>query len=457
MAELYSGHCAAPPVSHEQSPPALPPLACRLPPATDRARPGLSLSLSPFLADYARSVRHGRPAAVSWTDLSGAQAGWPSGRRLLRAAGPRLACLHAATHAAASPLPCPSQRHGAHVHRRAGEAGAALRQDVHLVRTFTVTVSGLAIAAEQGRVLKPPPPPPHAGTHSPSCALLCSAAAASLQGAQVQDDGPAGERRRGRQGRERCLRPRGVDLPPPTCSTTALRALPPQAIEAARTLVSELQLEGRITPEQFLIDREEALDRMFPEAQLLPGAGEQGSPAQGSAVPCRATRCSVAGASIGSQPAGTSAAQQPRPPPSSSSSPPPLPQSACCGTCTRTACPCAWPPRPTCGTIHSRRRFMATCLRSSTTASRVRRERERPSQQQTLAPRPLLPAPPPAWCPLLCCSISCLPRVLCRAPQLQLASLVRRPSEHRQAGARHLPAGGGHLGAGAAALGLPRV
>lgn len=175
MAELYSGHCAAPPVSHEQSPPALPPLACRLPPATDRARPGLSLSLSPFLADYARSVRHGRPAAVSWTDLSGAQAGWPSGRRLLRAAGPRLACLHAATHAAASPLPCPSQRHGAHVHRRAGEAGAALRQDVHLVRTFTVTVSGLAIAAEQGRVLKPPPPPPHAGTHSPSCALLCSA------------------------------------------------------------------------------------------------------------------------------------------------------------------------------------------------------------------------------------------------------------------------------------------
>jgi hypothetical protein len=50
-----------------------------------------------------------------------------------------------------------------------------------------------------------------------------------------------------------------------------------QAIEAARVLVSELDLEGQITPEQFLSDREEALDEMFPNAQLLPGAG--GAPA----------------------------------------------------------------------------------------------------------------------------------------------------------------------------------
>lgn len=32
-----------------------------------------------------------------------------------------------------------------------------------------------------------------------------------------------------------------------------------QAIEAARTLVSELDLEGKITPEQVLIEREEVL------------------------------------------------------------------------------------------------------------------------------------------------------------------------------------------------------
>ncbi|PSC74063.1 (DL)-glycerol-3-phosphatase 2 [Micractinium conductrix] len=45
-----------------------------------------------------------------------------------------------------------------------------------------------------------------------------------------------------------------------------------KAIEAARTLVSELDLEGKITPEQVLIEREEALDEMFPTAELLPGA-----------------------------------------------------------------------------------------------------------------------------------------------------------------------------------------
>jgi hypothetical protein len=48
-----------------------------------------------------------------------------------------------------------------------------------------------------------------------------------------------------------------------------------QAIEAAQVLVDELQLHGLTTPEQFLADREEALDAMFPTAQLLPGAGGQ--------------------------------------------------------------------------------------------------------------------------------------------------------------------------------------
>ncbi|GAB4813072.1 hypothetical protein N2152v2_000118 [Parachlorella kessleri] len=45
-----------------------------------------------------------------------------------------------------------------------------------------------------------------------------------------------------------------------------------KALEAAQVLVAELGLEGQITPEQFLTEREEALDKMFPTSQLLPGA-----------------------------------------------------------------------------------------------------------------------------------------------------------------------------------------
>ena len=60
----------------------------------------------------------------------------------------------------------------------------------------------------------------------------------------------------------------------PAC-LPACMLLPAQAIEAARVLVDELELQGQLTPEQFLADREEALDEMFPTAQLLPGAGER--------------------------------------------------------------------------------------------------------------------------------------------------------------------------------------
>jgi hypothetical protein len=37
--------------------------------------------------------------------------------------------------------------------------------------------------------------------------------------------------------------------------------------------VDELDLHGQLTPQQMLADREEALDEMFPTAQLMPGAG----------------------------------------------------------------------------------------------------------------------------------------------------------------------------------------
>ena len=52
-----------------------------------------------------------------------------------------------------------------------------------------------------------------------------------------------------------------------------LQMMGKKALEAAQTLVDELGLHGQITPEQFLAEREEALDSLFPTAQLLPGAG----------------------------------------------------------------------------------------------------------------------------------------------------------------------------------------
>jgi HAD superfamily hydrolase (TIGR01509 family) len=45
-----------------------------------------------------------------------------------------------------------------------------------------------------------------------------------------------------------------------------------KAIEAAQIFVTELNLEDVLTPEDLLIQREAALDEMFPNSQLLPGA-----------------------------------------------------------------------------------------------------------------------------------------------------------------------------------------
>jgi pseudouridine-5'-monophosphatase len=44
-----------------------------------------------------------------------------------------------------------------------------------------------------------------------------------------------------------------------------------KAIEAAQIFVSELNLESVLTPEDFLSQREAALDEMFPNSNLLPG------------------------------------------------------------------------------------------------------------------------------------------------------------------------------------------
>lgn len=59
--------------------------------------------------------------------------------------------------------------------------------------------------------------------------------------------------------------------PPPRPHTPMPTPCPPHAARA-QVLIDDLQLEGQLTPEDFVAQREEELDRMFPTAQLMPGA-----------------------------------------------------------------------------------------------------------------------------------------------------------------------------------------
>lgn len=58
---------------------------------------------------------------------------------------------------------------------------------------------------------------------------------------------------------------------PPPSRATKSKQMGKKALESCRIFVQDLGLEGQLTPEQLLIDREEALDALFPSAQLLPG------------------------------------------------------------------------------------------------------------------------------------------------------------------------------------------
>ena len=58
-----------------------------------------------------------------------------------------------------------------------------------------------------------------------------------------------------------------------TRTHTQAKMMGQKAIESARLMVRELQLEGQLTPEDFLVQREEELDSLFPTTQLLPGKG----------------------------------------------------------------------------------------------------------------------------------------------------------------------------------------
>ena len=44
-----------------------------------------------------------------------------------------------------------------------------------------------------------------------------------------------------------------------------------KAMEAAQLLVDNLQLQGQLTAQDFLAQREAALDAMFPSSELMPG------------------------------------------------------------------------------------------------------------------------------------------------------------------------------------------
>ena len=45
-----------------------------------------------------------------------------------------------------------------------------------------------------------------------------------------------------------------------------------KALEAAQVLINETDLHGQLTAEQFLKQREEILDKLFPTSELMPGA-----------------------------------------------------------------------------------------------------------------------------------------------------------------------------------------
>ena len=63
-----------------------------------------------------------------------------------------------------------------------------------------------------------------------------------------------------------------------------------KALDAARILVEDAGLQGRLTPEEFLREREAKLDLLFPTAELMPGASDLSCFLHGAAgtLECRA-------------------------------------------------------------------------------------------------------------------------------------------------------------------------
>lgn len=117
------------------------------------------------------------------------------------------------------------------------------------------------------------------------------------------------------------------NLPPREGLTTTCRHAP-------QACVTELGLEGQLTAEAFLGEREKALDKMFPDTELMPGVPLE--PFWSAASFFHSSICRV----LGSHRDGSTNLQSPLT----------QAQSACCGICTRTACPSVWRPPRTNGT-----------------------------------------------------------------------------------------------------------
>ncbi len=64
-----------------------------------------------------------------------------------------------------------------------------------------------------------------------------------------------------------------------------------KALDAAMILIEETGLQGQLTPEEFLREREASLDRLFPQAELLPGAAAPA--ASRLAHPCSTARAAL--------------------------------------------------------------------------------------------------------------------------------------------------------------------
>jgi hypothetical protein len=64
-----------------------------------------------------------------------------------------------------------------------------------------------------------------------------------------------------------------------------------KALDAAKILIEETGLQGQLTPEEFLREREASLDRLFPQAELLPGAAAPA--ASRLAHPCSTARAAL--------------------------------------------------------------------------------------------------------------------------------------------------------------------
>ena len=150
-----------------------------------------------------------------------------------------------------------------------------------------------------------------------------------------------------------------------------------KALDAAKILIEETGLQGHLTPEEFLKEREAKLDELFPQAELLPGKlPTLKLPSTVLARPCTHFPCAPFLAlrspklfvwsktrhfpKFLKSPLGSKGDVQlvfcslpccPVFPIRQNKRTRVQARSGCCGTCTRTACPSRWQPPRTSATL----------------------------------------------------------------------------------------------------------